>query len=105
MPPQPPPSVPQRWAHFRFSVIGRLLAAPPPHGQLHTEIVGLAEKSWTHPVSGRPTLFAASTFERWFYQARNDATDPVRALRRRIRKDAGLHPSISQALRDVLRAQ
>jgi len=32
------PRVHERWAHLRFSVIGHLLAAPPPKGELRAEI-------------------------------------------------------------------
>ena len=28
------PGVHQSWAHFRFAVVGELLAAPPARGQL-----------------------------------------------------------------------
>jgi hypothetical protein len=31
-----------RWARFRFSVIGRLLAAPPARGELARELSQLA---------------------------------------------------------------
>ena len=33
----------QRWAHFRFSVIGLLLAAPPERGKLKVELQCLAQ--------------------------------------------------------------
>jgi hypothetical protein len=36
------PRVHERWAHLRFSVIGQLLAAPPPKGELRAEIEALA---------------------------------------------------------------
>ena len=32
------PSVPERWARFRFAVVGALLAAPPAQGQLRAEL-------------------------------------------------------------------
>jgi putative transposase len=32
----------ERWAHLRFSVIGQLLAAPPPKGELAGAIAELA---------------------------------------------------------------
>ncbi len=34
----------QRWAQFRFSVIGELLSCPPPTGQLQQAINQLAKK-------------------------------------------------------------
>jgi hypothetical protein len=39
----------ERWAQLRFSVIGRLLAAPPPAGELRAEIEKLAVQEWRHP--------------------------------------------------------
>ena len=38
----------QRWARFRFSVIGPLLAAPPQRGELRNELEGLAARQWVH---------------------------------------------------------
>lgn len=94
-----------RWARLRFSVVGPLLAAPPVRGELHEAITKLAEKMWRHPTTGEPVSFGASTIERWFYAARNERRDPVKVLRRRVRKDAGRQPSLGQTLRDVLRRQ
>ena len=37
-------SVHERWAHFRFSVVGRLLAAPPETGELKEQLEQLATK-------------------------------------------------------------
>ena len=90
----PEPSVHERWAQFRFAVVGRLLAAPPPQGQLRAELERLAERTWKHPVSGQPAQFAVATIERWFLAARNARHDPVRALRRKRRKDAGRQDSL-----------
>lgn len=98
------PPVHERWAHLRFSVVGALLAAPPSRGELQSELVRLAEKSWLHPVSGEPTRFGASTIERWYYQSRAARTDPVGVLRRRIRKDSG-RLTMPEPLQQALRAQ
>jgi hypothetical protein len=65
-----------RWARFRFSVIGSLLAAPPRRGQLRSELKKLAQKIFRHPITGVPASFGLSTIERWYYAAR-DAIDPV----------------------------
>ena len=97
-------SVHQRWAHLRFSVIGQLLAAPPPKGELRAEINKLAARTWQHPVSGEPVRFAASTIERWLHRARAERRDPVAVLRRKVRADAGVQ-QLSAAMREVLRAQ
>ena len=51
----------EKWATFRFSVIGLLLAAPPPRGELDGAIAALAERTWHHPISGKPVRFGFST--------------------------------------------
>jgi putative transposase len=94
----------QRWAHLRFSVIGQLLAAPPPKGQLRAEIKKLAARTWQHPITGEPVRFAASTIERWLMRARRERGDPVAVLRRKVRADAGMQ-QVSAAIRESLRAQ
>src|SRR6056297_493326 len=70
---QPPPSTAALWARFRFSVIGPLLSAPPPRGQLRQALEQLADKVWKHPVHGRDLRLAVATIERWYYNARKDA--------------------------------
>jgi len=77
------------WAHFRFSVIGSLLAAPAARGALRGAIEALAAKTWTHPVDGREVRFATSTIEGWYYKARREREDPVGVLQRAVRKDSG----------------
>ena len=42
----------ERWARFRFSVIGPLLAAPPERGELQEQLKSLAAKNWQHPITG-----------------------------------------------------
>jgi transposase InsO family protein len=91
-----------QWARFRFSVIGSLLAAPPGRGELKAAIQALAEKVWTHPVTGRDVQYSATTIEHWYYKARNEEDDPVRVLQRAIRKDSGkisLGPKLAEHLR------
>jgi hypothetical protein len=93
-----------RWARFRFSVIGSLLAAPPARGELAAELNRLSQQAWRHPITGVLVHFGRSTIERWLYQAR-ETEDPLARLRRRVRKDAGGHPSLSARLRQVLVVQ
>jgi len=95
----------ERWAQFRFSVIGPLLAAPPPRGELKGELQRLAEKKWRHPISGQWVEFGASSIERWYYRALAEATDPVGVLGRKIREDRGSFKSLSGPLRETLFAQ
>ncbi|HXV06718.1 MAG TPA: IS481 family transposase, partial [Burkholderiales bacterium] len=95
----------ERWAHLRFSVVGQLLAAPPPKGELKAALRALAERSWVHPSSGEPVRFGVSTIERWYYRALKERVDPVGSLRRKIRADAGQQFAISAAVRQALIAQ
>jgi putative transposase len=77
------------WARFRFSVVGSLLSSPPARGALRAAIRSLAEKTWSHPVTGRDVSVAAGTIARWYYTALRQRDDPVGALRRAVRKDCG----------------
>jgi transposase InsO family protein len=86
-------------------VVGHLLAAPPPKGELRTEIEALAAREWRHPTTGDPVRFGFSTIERWFYRACKERSDPVGVLRRKLRTDAGQQPAMSSAMRQVLLAQ
>lgn len=95
----------QRWAHFRFSVVGPLLAAPPEKGELGSELTRLSRKHWRHPITGDWAVFGASTIERWYYQALRSPKDPVAVLSRKIRCDQGTHPSLSLPLRDTIQSQ
>ena len=99
------PRTHQRWAELRFSIVGRLLAAPPARGELRGALERLAATTWRHPITGEPTRFGVSTIERWCYAARGAPRDPVGTLRRKRRKDAGAQPSLSPALRERLHAQ
>lgn len=94
-----------RWAELRFAIVGPLLASPPSRGELAVEIAALSSVTWTHPATGEPVRFGAPTIERWYYQARNAGVDRVAALRKKIRKDSGTHPSMTPLLRAALRAQ
>jgi putative transposase len=95
----------ERWAHFRFSVIGRLLSAPPPRGELQRQLEDLAAKKWRHPISGEWALFGLSTIERWYYKALRSKAGPVEVLKRKIRSDHGKHPSLKPILAELLAGQ
>ena len=101
---KPDRSTPTVWAHFRFSVVGALLSSPPPRGTLKAALRSLADKLWTHPVTGREVQFSAVTIERWYYTARGERDDPVRVLQRAVRKDCG-QVSLAPALAEELRRQ
>lgn len=94
-----------RWALFRFSVIGELLASPPRRGELGRHIKQLAERTWKHPVNPNERLtIGASTIERWYYAADGQA-DPIKALMRQVRKDAGRRRAMGPKLIAELEAQ
>jgi len=92
------------WARLRFAIVGPLLASPPARGELQAELARLAEKTWRHPTTTEPVHFGRSTIERWLYAARA-SRDPVAALSRTPRRDAGAQPSLSLALRQLVRQQ
>ena len=94
-----------RWARLRFMIIGPLLAAPPEPGALQAALAQLATRHWRHPVTGEAVQFGLSTIERWYYAAKNARTDPVGALARAVRKDAGTQRSLAPALTAALHAQ
>jgi transposase InsO family protein len=78
----------ERWARFRFSIIGPLLSAPPESGALLKTLKELSKKQWRDPITGVPVCFGVATIERWFYHARRKQ-DPVGALKTKRRTDAG----------------
>ena len=97
----------ERWARLRFSVIGPLLSAPPPKGELRGRIKDLAAKQWRHPITGQWTTFGFSTIERWYYRAlKCDAREgPIDVLKRKIRSDYGQHSALSAGLTEAISAQ
>jgi putative transposase len=100
---KPDPSTAALWARFRFCVVGALLSAPPPRGELKAALRSLAAKTWTHPVTAAAVCFSAATIERWYYKSRRN-DDPVRVLQRRVRKDCG-RVSLPAALTERLLVQ
>jgi transposase InsO family protein len=95
----------ERWARLRFSIVGPLLAAPPKRGALHEELARLGTKKWRHPVTGEWVQFGFSTIERWYYKALAAEKDPVGALTRERRDDAGKQPSMTDGVVAALKAQ
>jgi transposase InsO family protein len=86
-------------------VIGQLLAAPPHKGALQGALRELAQRTWLHPVTGKPVRLGLSTVQRWLYLARRAPRDPVAVLRRKVRKDLGTQQSLTAAVQWVLRRQ
>lgn len=94
----------QRWARFRFAVVGSLLSSPPSKGGLQITLRTLAQRDWIHPITGQQTQVALSTIERWYYRAK-EAADPIGALRPKRREDAGLQRALSTEINTLLRDQ
>ncbi len=93
------------WARLRFSIVGPLLASPPAAGGLGREFERLASRDWRHPATAEPVRFAAATIERWYYLARAEDSDPVGALCKRRRSDAGFQRSFTPRIAETLRRQ
>lgn len=93
-----------RWARFRFSVVGPLLSSPPVNGTLRESLIALSKKQWNHPITGRWVSFTFSTIERWFYQARKE-NNPITALRTKRREDAGKSRQLSTPLKQAIQIQ
>ena len=95
----------RNWAHLRFSIVGPLLAQPPERGELTQEIERLSQRSYPHPTRhGDLISFAASTIERWYYAALGNS-DPIAALSRKVRTDAGTRKAIDEKLQEILKTQ
>jgi transposase InsO family protein len=94
-----------RWARLRFLIIGPLLASPVESGDLAARLDELSALTYTHPSTGHRVRFARSTIERWYYVAKNEPRDPLRALERKVHARAGSHPSIGVRLAAAIRAQ
>lgn len=92
------------WSQLRFSIIGGLLARPPKPGKLGQEIKLLAGRCYRHPQKDEWIRFGASTIERWYYRALKSA-DPVGALNRKVRTDAGEVQAMSGGLLAALSEQ
>ena len=95
----------KNWAHLRFSIVGPLLARPPDKGDLAKELEELASRRYPHPGGeGEWLRFGVSTIERWYYQALG-TDDPVKALSRKIRSDAGRERAIDTEISKILHHQ
>ena len=94
----------EAWARLRFAIVGPLLASPPQGRELQLTLRQLSAREWTRPGHGTPIRFGVSTIERWYYAARN-ATDPLGALRQRVRTDKGQVRVLTNAVTTLIRAQ
>jgi hypothetical protein len=85
-------------------IIGQLLAAPPPRGQLKQRLTELSAQTWRHPMHGGEVRFGVSTLERWLALARR-SPDPAKLLATVSRIDAGHTRVISTELATAIKAQ
>jgi transposase InsO family protein len=82
-----------------------LLSAPPAPGELKAALEALSRQYFNHPIfEGRKIRLARSTIERWFYTAKN-ARNPIEALRRSVRRDAGRFKAMDPRMVEALLAQ
>lgn len=98
-------SASQKWAEFRLSIVGALLASPPGYGGLTETLQILSEKTWIHPTDGKPRQFSFGTIERWYYQALRTKDSPIDGLAKKNRSDQGSQRSMSDAARELLQKQ
>jgi len=81
------PTTSKKWAEFRFSIIGHLLASPPGHGELQKVLQELSLRSWKHPGTGENVNFSFSTLERWYYLSLKENGSPINSLLKKTRSD------------------
>lgn len=94
----------QKWAEFKFGVIGSLLSAPPEKGELQCRLRELSQTCWQHPITGEEKQIGMSTIERWYYKTLKDP-NPIDKLRRKIRSDSGKQISMSWGISSLLLGQ
>ena len=95
-------SISQKWAEFRFSVVGKLLSAPPKHGELKGALKKLARTQWEHPISGVPVSFHWQTIEEWYYKAKNERLNTIDVLRPQIRSDKGRTRVLTEEVKRII---
>lgn len=93
------------WARLRYGIVAGLLASPVEPGGLQVALQELSEKTYVHPTKpGVRMTFGKSSIERWYYLARK-AADPIGALGRKVRSDAGSQRVMPGSLLDALGRQ
>lgn len=98
------PSARDQWARLRLLIIGQLLAAPPPRGELKQRLTELSAQTWRHPLHGGDVRFGVSTLERWLALARR-SPDPATLLATVPRADAGCTRAVGVELAAAIKAQ
>ena len=95
----------ERWAEFRFGVVGALLSSPPERGGLRQALRDLAARTWQHPITGKAKRYGIATIERWYYRSYRERGSIVQALRRKTRVDVGRPRVLDESVKTILREQ
>ena len=95
-------SVSQKWAEFRFSVVGKLLSSPPKRGDLKGALKKLARTQWKHPIKGCPVTFHWQTIEEWYYKAKNEKLNTLDVLRPQTRSDKGRARVLTEEIKKII---
>ena len=93
----------EAWGNFRLSVVGHLLASPPPRGHLQDALKALERRFWEHPLSKEPVQFKFSTIEEWYYRAKKARHGSGRALARKLRQDHGQFRAMTDPVKQAIR--
>ena len=94
----------ERFARFRFAVVGELFSVVPQPGELKKRLQKLADKEWHHPITGKPIRYSFSSIERWYYQSL-DKSNPMAELKRPERSDYGKSRVMTPSLISELLSQ
>ena len=95
----------ERWAEFRFGVVGALLSSPPKRGDLQRALTELAARSWQHPITSEPRRYGVATIERWYHRCRGERGSVLDALRRRTRIDSSRSRALAGRVKEILHEQ
>ena len=90
------------WGNFRLSVVGQLLASPPPRGQLQDELKALEQRYWQHPLTQKRVRFVFSTIEDWYYRAKRARHSPGKALETKLRQDHGQFRALTDPVKRAI---
>lgn len=95
----------KKWALFRFSVIGNLLASPPKQGELREKIAILANQVWIHPTTKENFRIGFSTIEKWYYRVKDEKQSPVDVLIKKKRGDFNISKVMTFKIKQALEKQ
>jgi putative transposase len=85
----------QKWALWRYAILGPLVSMRLEHGDLRERLAEAAAKQYERPFDGRLVQISARTLETWYYRYHSGG---LAALAPRIRKDRGRARNLDHAL-------